>query len=208
MPYSLEDGKGSRNRANVFENRVKALATSVSLMNHISNEGLEEEPSTPLVGVYESRTFSSVAGSGASLLYLVNNDPDNFVIVDRIFTNAIISAATLPDASTVIQVLMGRTFTAGTGTKVFVNNANEAIANIQPNITLLNGATTTGGVELSRRYINIARVYYQEPITQKSDGIILGMGNSIEIFLATTASTTVDVNMRFAVASPDDMEFR
>lgn len=206
MPYRIEDGKGSRNRTSVFEGRVATFAVESSLLNHVSSEA-NETNSPPIEGTFDIRAFSSVAGSGGSLIYMVNNDPNNFVIIDRIYTNAIISSATLPDASTFIQVLMARTFTAGTGTPIRSLNTNQSIIGVQPQITLLNGATTAGGVENSRRYININRVYFQEPIIQKSDGIILGRGNSFELFLATRSSTTIELDMRFAIAGPDDLGF-
>lgn len=207
MGYRIEDGKGSRSRTAVFENRTRTLSTVTSLMNHISSAVSEPGMHPTITGIFESIALSSVAGSGGSLIYLVNNDPVNFVIIDRIITNTFISSATLPNASTFIQVLMSSTFTPGTGIPIIVDNTNQSIVNVQPNATILHGATTSGGVELSRRYVNISRVYFQEPIIQKSDGIILGKGNSIELFLSTNASTSIEVNMRFAVADPDNLEF-
>lgn len=205
MSYRIEDGKGSRNRAGVIEGRVRTFAASVSLINHISEEPLEGEAVIPTTGMYDVQTLTSVAGSGASLIYLANNSTNNFVVIDRMYTNAIVSATTLPDTSTYIQVLMGSAFTPGTGTPIFMVNTNQAIVDIQPDVTMLNTATTSGGVELSRRYLNISRVYFQEPIIQKSDGILLGKGNSMEFFLKTLTSTTVEVNMRFGVVPKEDV---
>jgi hypothetical protein len=207
MPYRIEDGKGSRNRAAIAEDRVRVFAASVSLINHISGEPTEGESIIPTTGIYDVQTVTSVAGSGASLIYLVNNSPGDFVMIDRMYTNTIVSATTLPDTSTYVRILMGSVFTAGTGTPIFMVNTNQAIIDIQPDATMLNLATTSGGVELSRRYLSISRVYFQEPIIQKSDGIILGKGNSIEFFLATLTSTTVEVNMRFAVVTKEDLGF-
>jgi hypothetical protein len=174
------------------------------LINHISGEPTEGESIIPTTGVYDVQAVTSVAGSGGSLIYLVNNNINNFIIVDRMYTNAIVSATTLPDTSTYVQVLMGSVLTPGTGTPIFMVNTNQAIVDIQPDVTMLNAATTSGGVELSRRYPSISRVYFQEPIIQKSDGIILGKGNSIEFFLASLTSATVEVNMRFGVIPKED----
>jgi hypothetical protein len=207
MGYRIEDGTGSRNKANIFENKVREFAASVSLINHLSGEPIEGEQVVPTTDVYESRTISYVAGSGGSLIYLVNNSPSNFVVVDRTYTNEILPSSGLPNTSTYVQVLMSRVFTAGTGTQIVAVNSNRAIPDIQPDITLLNGATTSGGVELSRRYLNINKVYFQEPIVQKSDGIVLGKGNTIELFLATLTSATVETNMRFAVVTKEDLGF-
>lgn len=207
MGYRIEDGKGSRSRAAVFEGRTRTLAVESSLMAHISAEANETDAS-PIEGVFDIRAFSSVAGSGGSLIYMVNNDPDNFVVIDRMYTNAIVSNAALPDASTYISIIMGSAFTAGTGTPLKSFNTNQSIIDVQPQITLLNSATTSGGVENSRRYVNISRVYFQEPVIQKVDGIILGAGSTFELFLATLSSTTVEVDMRFAMTSPDDLGFK
>lgn len=208
MGYRIEDGKGSRSRTSVFENRTRTLAVENSLLNHISSEINEiPHPIAPTVGVYDTRVITSVAGSGASLLYLVNNDPDNFVLIDRMYSNTIVSATTLPDTSTYIQILYGRAFTAGTGTAIIARNTNQSVIDVPPQVNLLNGATTSGGVENSRRYLNISRVYFQEPVIQKSDGIILGTGNSMEIFLSTLTSTTIELDMRFAMSNPDDLGF-
>lgn len=205
MPYRIEGGKGSRGRAQIIQHRLRTFATSVSLINHISAKPVEGEVLVPTTGMYDARAISSVAGSGGSIIYLANNSPDNFVMIDRMYTNTVISAAALPNTSTYIQILMRSAFTTGTGTIINADNTNQTIINIQPDITLLNAARTSGGVELSRRYLNISRTYFQEPIIQKSDGIILGKGNSIEFFVATLTSTTTEVNMRFGVVSKDDI---
>ena len=205
MGYRVEDGKGSRNRTQILEGRIRVFAASVSLINHLSGEPLEGEAIIPTTGMYDVQTVTSVAGSGASLIYLVNNSTDNFVIIDRMYTNTIVSATTLPNTSTYIQVLMGSVLTPGTGTPIFMVNTNQAIVDIQPDVSMLNVATTSGGVELSRRYLNIGRVYFQEPIIQKSDGILLGKGNSMEFFLQTLTSTTVEVNMRFGIVGKEDV---
>jgi hypothetical protein len=207
MGYRLEDGKGSRDRAHVLENRLRVFAASVSLVNHYSGEPTEGEAVVPTTGMFDARVVTSVAGSGSSLIYLANNSIDNFIVIDRMYTNTIVSATTLPDTSTYIRVLMSRSLTPGTGTTISAINTNRAIGFIQPDISLLNGATTSGGVESSRRYANTSRVYFQEPIIQKSDGIILGKGNSIEFFLATLSSTTIEVGMRFAVVTTEDVGF-
>ena len=205
MPYRIEDGKGSRDRAAVFTGRTRTLAVSASLMNHISSEINENDNVPPIIGVYDISTTTFVAGSGSSQIYLVNDDPVNYVNIDRIFTGAIASSTTLPDTSTYLTVRMGSTFAAGTGTVLPAINLNKSIINVQPQITVLTGATTSGGVETLRRYPTINRVYRQEVIPQKSDGIILGTGNSIEIFLSTLTSTTVSVEMRFAMVDPSDL---
>lgn len=195
MPFKLEDGKGSRFRAGVVVNRLKTSAVSVSPANYVSQEPIENN--NPNVGVYEVRAVSSVAGSGSSLIYLVNNNPVNLVLIDRIYTNEILSAISLPDSSTYISVIMRSVFASGTGTSLFSVNVNNAIADIQPNVTILNGAVTSGGVESYRTYLNTNRVYFQEPLPQKVDGIILATGNSIELFLNTLSSTTIETNMRY-----------
>ncbi len=207
MPYRVEDGKGSRSRSEVTENKIREFAVSVPKTNYMAGETIEREFVVPSTGIYDVAVVSSVAGSGGSLLYLVNNDPDNFVIVDRIYSNPVVSATTLTDTSTYIQILMGSILTSGTGSILYANNTNQAIVDIQPNVTMLNGAVTSGGAELSRKYPNTNRVYFQEQIFQESDGIILGKGNSIELFLATTSSTYIDVSLRFGMMSRDNMEF-
>jgi hypothetical protein len=205
MAYHVEDGKGSRDRAQVIENRVRIFAASVSLINHYAGEPTEGEAVVPTTGMFDARTVTSVAGSGGSLIYLANNSLDNVVVIDRMYTNAIVSATALPNTSTYVQVLMGSAITPGTGTIITATNTNRAIGFVQPDITLFNGATTSGGVENTRRYLNISRVYFQEPIIQKSDGIILGTGNSIEFFLATLTSATVEINMRFGIVTTEDV---
>ena len=175
-------------------------------MNHISTEINNPTVSiTPVVGVYDIRNSMIVAGSGGSLIYLVNNDPDNFVIVDRVYTNTIESSATLPDTSTFIQILMSRVLSSGTGTTLIAHNTNNSIIDVQPQTTILTNATTSGGVELLRRYPDISRVYFQQPIIQNSDGIILGEGNNIEVFISTLSSSVVEIDMRFAIASHEDL---
>jgi hypothetical protein len=205
MPYRFEDGKGSRDRAAVFIGRVRTLSVSPSLMNHISNEINENDNVPPIIGVYDVSTTTFVAGSGSSLIYLVNYDTVNYVNIDRIFTGAIASSTTLPDTSTYLTVRMGSTFAAGTGTPLPAINLNKAIINVQPEVTILTGATTSGGVETLRRYPTINRIYRQEVIPQKSDGIILGTGNSMEIFLSTLTSATVSVELRFGMVDPKDL---
>jgi hypothetical protein len=204
IPYRIEDGKGSRNRTQIFQHRLRTLATSVSLINHFSQEPTEGEAVIPTTGVFDARVLSEVAGSGASLMYLVNNSPDNFIVIDRVYTNEIICATPTPDTSTYVSIIMGSAITPGTGTLITTINTNRAIGFIQPDITLLNGAITSGGVESERRYINPARVYGQEMLPQKEDGIILGKGNSIEFFLNTLSSTTISTDMRFAVVTMED----
>jgi hypothetical protein len=180
------------------------FAVSVPLINHYAGEPIEGEAVIPTTGMFDTRAFSDVAGSGMSLLYLVNNSPDNFVIIDRCYTSEAVSAATLPDTSTYVSMMMGSTFTPGTGTPITAINTNRAIGFIQPDITLLNGAITSGGVESERRYVNTSRVYEQEIVPQKSDGIILGKGNSIEFFLNTLSSIAISIDMRFAVVTKED----
>jgi hypothetical protein len=205
MGYRIEDGKGSRSKACVFENRLRTFAVEASLMNHVSAEVNKIPAVDPVTGVYDIRVVTPVAGSGMSLIYVANNDPDHYLNVDRIFTNASESAATLPNTSTYVSIIMGSALTAGTGTTLAVDNLNQSIVNVQPLITVLNGATTSGGVESSRRYLSSNRVYFNEPLAQKSDGIILGKGNSMEIFLSTLSSTTIEVDMRFAMIPPEDI---
>lgn len=206
MPYRIEDGKGSRFRASIFEHKVRTFAVESSLMNHLLLEPLEGLLA-PRIGVFEFFVVTSVAGSGSSLIYMVNNDPENFILIDRIYTNAIVSSTTLPNTSTYISLIMGSSLTPGTGNTIILANLNEAIINIQPEVTILNKATTSGGAESMRRYIQLDRTYFQEILPQKEDGIILGTGNSVELFLNTLSSTTINVSMRFGVANPDDMEF-
>lgn len=207
MPYRFEDGKGSRDRAAVFGNRLRTLSTEVSLMNHISAEVNEHtEIIIPVIGTFDLRTAVSANGSGVSLLFLRNDDSTNFINVDRVFTGVVATSATLPDPNTYISILFGSTVAVGTGTTLKVDNTNQSIINVQPIATMLTGATTSGGVESLRRYLTLNRVYRQELIPQKSDGIILGTGNSMEVFLFTTSSTTIEVSFRFAMVDPDDLD--
>jgi hypothetical protein len=143
-------------------------------------------------------------------MLIINNDPRNFVVIDRIFTNGIVSSITLPDTSTYISVRMGGTYLQGTGVgiSVIAENTNQSVINIQPDISLLTEAKTSGGVECMRRYIEFNRPYFQEIIPQKSDGIILGKGNTTEVYLSTLSSTTVEVSMRFAVIQPFSLPFK
>jgi hypothetical protein len=175
------------------------------LINHWSGEPTEGEAVIPTTGTFDTRVYTDVAGSGMSLVYMVNNSTDNFVIIDRFFTEAVTCATPTPDTSTYVSIIMGSALSPGTGTLITAINTNRAIGFIQPDITLLNGATTSGGVESERRYLNINRVYEQEMIRQKSDGIVLGKGNSFEAFLNTLSSTAISVDMRFAVVSKEDV---
>jgi hypothetical protein len=205
MAFKIEDGMGSRNRASIFNDRLRTFSTETSLIGHTSAERSSPLPHETIIGTFEARISSSVAGSGGSLLYFVNNDTRHFVIVDRIFITEVSCAIQTPDPNVYVSLLMNSTVDINTGTSLIAYNTNQSIINIQPDITILNGATTSGGVESMRKYLNISNPYPRELVVQKSDGIIIGNQNAMEVRLISNASANISTSMRFCVMNIEKM---
>jgi hypothetical protein len=208
MGITIEDGLGSGEMAEVFDNRLRTFAVQDSLMNHLS---VEPEHQT----VYDTVGTITIASgitsaSGGIVLFLQNNDPSRFIIIDRIYVQvAQPVAASLPQTSTYFSVGFGRTYLSG-GTALNMVNENRFTTNTALATAVnVNGATLlglTGTVTEALRFYPQAGPVF-EIVPQAGDSIILTRGNSIEVdFSAGILGSGVALAvMRFAQVLPGHM---
>jgi hypothetical protein len=207
MGITIEDGLGTGELAEVFDNRLRTFAVQDSLMNHLS---VEPEHQTVFDTVGSIVVGSGVtATSGGVVLFVQNNDPARFLIVDRIYVQvAQPVAAALPQTSTFFSIGFGRTYLSG-GAGLTVVNENRFTTNTA-NATVVNAAGALLGVtgsftEALRFYPQAGPVF--EIVPQAGDSIILTRGNSIEVdFNAGLLGSGIAMAvMRFAQVLPGHM---
>ena len=175
-------------------------------MNHIS---ADPEHQTVYDSVGTIVIASGVTGvSGGVVLFVQNNDPTRFLVVDRIYCQVAQPATVLPLQSTYFSVGFGRTYLSGGATIAAVNEnrftTNVAVATVVNSTGAILGLTGTF-TEALRFYPQGGPVF--EIVPQGSDGIILTRGNSIEIdFNAGLLGSGVALAvMRFAQILPGHM---
>lgn len=207
MGITIEDGLGTGEMAEVFDNRLRTFAVQDSLMNHLS---IEPEHQTVFDAFGTIVIASGITGvSGGVVLFVQNNDPSRFVIVDRIYVQiAQPVAAALPQTSTYFSVGFGRTYTSG-GNVIATVNENR----FTTNISVTTAVNSTGAIlGLTGTFTEALRFYPQagpvfEIVPQAGDSIILTRGNSIEVdfnsgLLGSGIALAV---MRFAQVLPGHM---
>lgn len=197
---------GTGELAEVFDNRLRTFAVQDSLMNHMSAE-------TEHQTVYDSFgtivIASGITGvSGGVVLFVQNNDPTRFLVVDRIYVQIAQPATVLPLQSSYFSVGFGRTYTSGGNVIAAVNEnrftTNTAVATVVNSTGAVLGLTGTF-TESMRFYPQSGPVF--EIVPQGSDGIILTRGNSIEVdFNAGLLGSGIALAvMRFAQVLPGHM---
>lgn len=191
--------------AEVFDNRLRTFSVQDSLMNHLSVEN-EHQTVYDAMGVIVI-TSGTTGVSGGVVLFVQNNDPTRFLLVDRIYVQVAQPATVLPLASTYFSVGFGRTYTSG-GTTITPVNENRFTTNIAI-VTSVNSTTLLG---LTGTFTEALRFYPQsgpvfEIVPQGSDSIILTRGNSIEVDFSSglLGSGVALAVMRFAQALPGHM---
>lgn len=175
-------------------------------MNHLS---VEEEHQT-VFDIEGTITLASGVTnvSGGVVIFVQNNDPSKFLVVDRIYVQTAQQGVTLPQTSSYFSVGFGRTYTSGGNTITPVNEnrftTNTALVTAVNSVTLL-GVTGTFTESLRSYPDSTGRVF--EIVPQGSDGIILTRGNSIEIDInaGILNSGTAYAAMRFAMVLPGHM---
>jgi hypothetical protein len=192
--------------AEVFDNRLRTYAVQDSLMNHIS---IEEDHQTVYDVVGTVIITSGTTGvSGGVVIFVQNNDPNRFLVVDRIYVQVAQPAAVLPIPGTFFTVGFGRTYLSGGTALTAVNEnrftTNTAIATTVNSTGALLGLTGTV-TEAMRFYPSGGPVF--EIVPQGSDSIILTRGNSIEVDFTSglLGSGTALAVMRFAQILPGHM---
>lgn len=206
MGYRIEDGRGARLKAELIENRLRTIAIGASLMNHISQDEVTSGP----IGVYSSRANALIsAGSGIPVQYILNNDPLNVMIIDRIYINAYHTAGTLPDSKVFVDIccsppLPPITFGGAVPIQFVNENLNNFKTNTPPNATLL----ATAGIStanlstvpvINRMYPTLGDNI--EMIRQGSDPLILGL-NEVMLLVANNLSAAdfnIDTFVKFAM---------
>lgn len=206
MSIQIEDGLGTGELAEIFDNRLRTFAVQDSLMNHIS---AEPEHQTVYDAFGTIVIASGVTGvSGGVVLFVQNNDPTRFLVVDRIYVQVAQPATVLPLTSTYFSVGFGRTFTSGGNVITPVNEnrftTNTAVATTVNSTGAILGLTGTF-TEALRFYPQSGPIF--EIVPQGSDAIILTRGNSIEVdFNAGLLGSGVALAvMRFAQILPGHM---
>jgi hypothetical protein len=206
MGITIEDGLGSGELAEVFDNRLRTFAVQDSLMNHLS---VEPEHQTVFDAIGTIVVASGVTGvSGGVVLFVQNNDPTRFVIVDRIYVQVAQPASVLPLTSTYFSVGFGRTYTSG-GNVIATVNENR----FTTNVSVVTAVNSTGAVlGLTGTFTEALRFYPQsgpvfEIVPQAGDSIILTRGNSIEVDFNSglLGSGIAMAVMRFAQVLPGHM---
>ena len=202
MGQIIEDGKGSINKVEIMEDRLRTFSVQDSLMNH---------DSVVHKNVFDSRAVTSITDVGVvrNLQSLINFDLYNAILIDRIYINTIASSTTLPNSSTFVTICIGRSGTGGT--IINTQNENKCVLDIQPNIQLRTNEVQTAvvGTEMYRVYPELGEV--KEMLPQNSDGIILppgiitGSNNTIQIWASTSNSTTIESFMKFVVGFSEDL---
>lgn len=174
-------------------------------MNHLS---VESEHQTVYDAFGTIVIASGVTGvSGGVVLFVQNNDPVRFLVVDRIYVQVAQPAVVLPFQSTYFSVGFGRTYTSG-GAVITPVNENRFTTNVAI-VTAVNSNTILG---LTGTFTEALRFYPQggpvfEIVPQGADAIILTRGNSIEVdfnsgLLGSGIALAV---MRFAQVIPGHM---
>jgi hypothetical protein len=207
MGITIEDGLGTGEMAEVFDNRLRTFAVQDSLMNHLS---VEPEHQTVYEAIGTIVIASGVTGvSGGVVLFVQNNDPTRFVIIDRIYVQVAQPATgVLPLTSTYFSIGFGRTYTSGGNVIAAVNEnrftTNAAVATVVNSTGAILGLTGTF-TEALRFYPQAGPVF--EMVPQAGDSIILTRGNSIEVDFNTglLGSGIALAVMRFAQVLPGHM---
>lgn len=206
MGITIEDGLGTGNMAEVFDNRLRTFSVQDSLMNHMS---AESEHQTVFDAQGTLTLASGVTGtSGGVALFVQNNDPTRFLVVDRIYVQVAQQGITLPQASSYFTVGFGRTYTSG-GTVITPVNENRFTTNAAV-VTTVNSVTLLG---LTGTFTEAMKLYPPstgaavEIVPQGADSIILTRGNSIEVDFASGIinSGSATAFMRFAMILPGHM---
>lgn len=206
MGIVIEDGMGTGELAEVFENRLRTFSVQDSLMNHTS---IDSDHQTVFDTFGTIVVVSGMTGVSAGIiLFVQNNDPTRFLVVDRIYIQvAQPVAAALPQTSTYFSVGFGRIFTSG-GTVLTPVNENRFTTNVA-NVTAVNSTALLG---VTGTFTEAMRFYPQsgpvfEIVPQGADSIILVRGNSIEVDInaGLLGSGTALAVMRFAMILPGHM---
>jgi hypothetical protein len=207
MGIVIEDGLGTGECAEVFDNRMRTFAVQDSLMNHLSSDPEHQTVYDVLGTIVIASGVSST--SGGIVLFVQNNDATRFLVVDRIYVQVAQPAAVLPLQGTFFTVGFGRTYLSG-GTALNMVNENRFTTNAAVATAVnVNGAALLG---LTGTVTEALRFYPQggpvfEIVPQGSDAIILTRGNSIEVdFTAGLLGSGVALAvMRFAQVLPGHM---
>lgn len=206
MGIVIEDGLGSGECAEVFDNRLRTFAVQDSLMNHISTDP-EHQTVYDVIGTVV--IASGMTGvSGGVVLFVQNNDTTRFLVVDRIYLQVATPVAVLPMTSTYFSLGFGRTYMSG-GAALATVNENR----FTTNIAIVTSVNSTGVIlGLTGTVTEAMRFYPQggpvfEMVPQGSDSIILTRGNSVEVdFNAGLLGSGIALAvMRFAQILPGHM---
>ena len=197
MGLQIEDGTGTGQLVEVSDNRLRAFAVGVSLTNHIS---LEQDNQT----VFTALGTSTVVSGTTVLLHIINNDPSNLLVVDRVVVQSAGLGGTLPLSGTYFSLGYNRTVTSG-GTVLTPVNLNRTATKVA-NVTATSGNPNMTGTFLeSHRWLVQANGVAFELITPESNDILLGRSNTIEVQLNSNTSGNILTIFKFFMATAEHM---
>lgn len=193
MGLQLEDGTGSGQLVEVSDNRLRAMAVNVSLTNHIS---LEQANQT----VFTAIGTATVVSGTTVLLHIINNDPSNLLVIDRVVVQAAGLGGTLPLSGTYFSLGYNRTVTSG-GTAITPVNLNRTATKIANVTATSSNPNMTGTFVESHRWLVQANGVAFELITPASNDIILGRSNTVEVQLNSNTSGNILTIFKFFIYS-------
>ena len=202
MGLQIEDGTGSGQLVEVSDNRLRAFAVNVSLTNHLSLEQANQTVFT-VVG-------TAVIVSGTTVvLHVINNDPSDMLVIDRVAVQAIPSIisgpGSAPSSGTYFSLGYGRTVTSG-GTVVTPINLNRTATKVANVTATSSNPNMTGTFVESHRWLVQGSGAAFELITPASNDIILGRANTVEIqYNSTITSATMLTIFKFFMTTPEHM---
>lgn len=197
MGIMIEDGTGSGKLAQVSDERLRTFAVSSSLTNHIS-AGHDNQTVFTAIG-----TATVVSGTTV-LLHVINNDQSNLLVLDRVTVQASGLGGTLPLSGTYFSLGYGRTVTSG-GTAITPVNLNRTATNAANVTATSSNPNMTGTFVESHRWLVQSNGQVFELITPKSDDIMLGRSNTVEVQLNSNTSGNVLTIFKFFMTTPEHM---
>ncbi len=197
MGIMIEDGTGSGKLAKVSDERLRTFSVSSSLTNHISSE---QENQT----VFTAIGTATVVSGTTVLLHIINNDPSDLLVVDRVMIQAAGLGGTLPLSGTYFSLGYGRTVTSG-GTSITPVNLNRTSTNAADVTATSSNPNMTGTFVESHRWIVQSNGQAFEFINAASDDIILGRSNTVEIQLNSNTSGNILTVFKFFMTTTEHM---
>lgn len=154
--------------------------------------------------MYSTVGTATVVSGTTVVLHIMNNDPTNLLVIDRVVVQTAGLGGTLPLSGTFFSLGYGRTVTSG-GVSVTPVNLNRTALNVANVTATISNPNMTGTFTESHRWLVQSNGQAFELITPESNDIILGRSNTVEVQLNSATSGLALTILKFFMATQDHM---